>query len=67
MGGANGDWRQLVPLCNNDHREHEKIYTKGILDVYDVDLAKAAAILVAAHLQELGISDDTTPQEAHRQ
>ena len=54
MGGAHGAWWDIAPLCFKDHREHERLGTKGVLDVYNVDLIETARTMTRRHLEEIG-------------
>ncbi len=61
MGGANGGWWDLVPLCSLHHREQEGCLEE-FQEAYEIDLRELAVDLVAQdlpRLRQLGV----IPQE----
>ncbi|HEX2882628.1 MAG TPA: hypothetical protein VHO25_24075 [Polyangiaceae bacterium] len=54
MGGANGSYKDLVPLCRTHHRSQESLGNRWALRTYGVDLVKLAATLLAEHEAEAG-------------
>ena len=53
MGGANGAWWSLIPLCNTHHRLQESVGNAGIFEKYGIDLVSAAKRYTRQHLEEM--------------